>query len=843
MRQFFSSVSTLALLLCLTTQPIFSMENEEGESQDKTASLRTVSPSREGDSADVGYVLYTIVRGNGQTHVALPKELELHHHYKFPTYSAEAYFDLMDKKLPQLLNINKLRGQLPKDRILNLCEEFLKNVGLPFTLFIEDTATFLVIMSQGTEEGIGLSAPLEVKDKRPHTRERNLIKKEKEKTAAAFVASGAPILTPPSPLKGISVADLIRISEKVCNTRVSLLKTRESLRSGSEQTEACLTECVDVYKRFLVYLNNFRGKVRLPQNHILFLRTHFDAYCALTPLFESLKEVYLLHNENEKYIETVGIQGEYLSLHLTVTQELLKIFPENPVIIGSRRTLLDGLYTLAIVEYGNYLAVDPVKAACSYGKAEKYNDQLKEAGEQALYAKNRAQLHELKVKKASVVQRGSARTQEAKRLLDALKKFEENKSQDVIFSDHREFMAFLRKSMHETARLSSQEMSNVQRQIIALENKILDRRGNSFLSLPDVKAFYRQYKKDLLGRTDELMDMTNLLVGFFTASGQFEQGINHIDALKEAYEGVDLGGFSKEMDIKRSVLRALQGFPEDFLKIWESAIEGTEQLRKERLERKKQREEKRMAIIKEAVRTAQAANSLSYRSQVTSEKTPESSEKTPEILSTLATSAQLSGFSGSVFDTESPKETKEEREKRHRLSLERKEQEKKRIEAQQRQQKEPVVYQRAAAAAAADEDFSIEQEKEGYIPFDLDIQEGLTTLQRRLEHEMETNSWNFTRDELRAYYESFGCKISQRGSHVKAALPTFEMIELPDGTPLVINFNFEEFELQGGSFTFAKWRHTVPQYLRSQILEARRRIQAFKRVVNDEVRRVMENKN
>ena len=123
----------------------------------------------------------------------------------------------------------------------------------------------------------------------------------------------------------------------------------------------------------------------------------------------------------------------------------------------------------------------------------------------------------------------------------------------------------------------------------------------------------------------------------------------------------------------------------------------------------------------------------------------------------------------------------------------------------------------AQAEAAVGED--------SWFSFGKNIQ--LTTAQKHVDLEIESNAWNFTKAELERYYEEFGCKVSQNGRHTKAALPAYKDVRLPDGTPLSVMFEERDTEYEGGSFTLPNWQDQVPFYLRKQILKARGKIQAY----------------
>ncbi|HQS84139.1 MAG: hypothetical protein B7Y25_04385 [Alphaproteobacteria bacterium 16-39-46] len=804
MRRFFSGVSSVALLLCLTTQTVFSMSEEKEDHSLRGAAAASSSAQgiSAGDSRSPEEQRVMVLVGTQKLMSSIPPDAEVVGHYMFSSYTRDNYFDLM-KKLDELLKVSALKGRISNKGIVDLCDRNLKSVAYPFKLYIKDASTLLVMMVGGEETSLVIFTPAE---------------RTQEET---FDAARAPIQGPRVSLN-VPIIDCLRISETVCRTRGRLLELKREALAGI-QAEECLKEEIESYKKFLDYISQFDSHITSQDTRIHFLKSQYEAYQNVSSLIEELGRFYLSKDQQDAYIEAVAAQSESLSHHLNVTRALLKIDPSVQNLVWTQKTLIDGLFSLSVVECGFYLTRDGQSASDAYHRAFTYNRQLKEIGEKDLYKKNQKNLERMIPKKTSLSLRRGPRFND---VLAAFEEFDSQKSGDAILLEHRQFSSFMRESL-KNKESSSEQIRGIQDRIVCFENKMIGRDSSSLLSASQLDTFYQEYKKALMGRP-ELVDVTNLLIEFFMMTGRLEQAVNHIDSFKKVCGGADQTKIFKEMDLKLAVLKALQGDPEEFLSLIEGASQDLAERERARLAQKAERERRRSEIIRASV----AAAEKDAQRRLTLTKSQPSKHLGVKLTPEIPVSSK------SLFETDiSPQETKVEKVKRHQQSLARKEQERReRAEREAARLRKQEALQQDAAAA---DDFPLEEEGRKYVPFDPEIRARLTTLQKRLENEMEAESWNFTREELETYYAAFGCKISQRGSHVKAALPKFEVFELPDGTPLVINFNFEGSHLEGGAFGFGEWTDTVPRYLHPQILEARRRIQAFKLFVNEEARRAL----
>lgn len=113
----------------------------------------------------------------------------------------------------------------------------------------------------------------------------------------------------------------------------------------------------------------------------------------------------------------------------------------------------------------------------------------------------------------------------------------------------------------------------------------------------------------------------------------------------------------------------------------------------------------------------------------------------------------------------------------------------------------------------------------------------------KVEREIETQTWKFTREEFGTYLKTVGCLESRmRGSHKTISLPTMVCITQGDNVVMVLtqdgdaSLDFESTptgspakqQAFGGSSTLPPWKgKIVPAYMRVQILKARERLRGF----------------
>jgi hypothetical protein len=99
----------------------------------------------------------------------------------------------------------------------------------------------------------------------------------------------------------------------------------------------------------------------------------------------------------------------------------------------------------------------------------------------------------------------------------------------------------------------------------------------------------------------------------------------------------------------------------------------------------------------------------------------------------------------------------------------------------------------------------------------------LTGVAKIVDKQIEDGAWQFSRENLIAYFEALGCTAKDGGKHKKVSLPKAIIVRRGDELISIIN------DLGGGALTLPRWDGSegngyVPAYLRKQILEARKKL-------------------
>lgn len=107
----------------------------------------------------------------------------------------------------------------------------------------------------------------------------------------------------------------------------------------------------------------------------------------------------------------------------------------------------------------------------------------------------------------------------------------------------------------------------------------------------------------------------------------------------------------------------------------------------------------------------------------------------------------------------------------------------------------------------------------------------LTKIAKKVEDEIENNTWTFTRENLIDYFEALGCKAEEGGRHKKLPLPKAIIVQHGEEVITVLN----DFS---GALTLPRWDQSynngqVPSYLRIQILKAREKMAILQTKVNN----------
>ena len=110
---------------------------------------------------------------------------------------------------------------------------------------------------------------------------------------------------------------------------------------------------------------------------------------------------------------------------------------------------------------------------------------------------------------------------------------------------------------------------------------------------------------------------------------------------------------------------------------------------------------------------------------------------------------------------------------------------------------------------------------------------------KKVDAEIENNTWMFTRKDLMAYFENLGCAAIEGGKHKKVSLPKADFV-LYEGETIAIMNDF------GGALTLPRWDGSdgngqVPSYLRKQILKAREKLVLLKMKAHNTISNTLTN--
>lgn len=107
----------------------------------------------------------------------------------------------------------------------------------------------------------------------------------------------------------------------------------------------------------------------------------------------------------------------------------------------------------------------------------------------------------------------------------------------------------------------------------------------------------------------------------------------------------------------------------------------------------------------------------------------------------------------------------------------------------------------------------------------------LTAISKKVDSEVEDDTWDFTRENLIAYFKNLGGTVQEGGCHKKLSLPKAIIIKHGEEVVTILNDS-------SGALTLPRWDKSfndgkVPHYLRSQILKAREKMAFLQTKVNN----------
>jgi len=329
---------------------------------------------------------------------------------------------------------------------------------------------------------------------------------------------------------------------------------------------------------------------------------------------------------------------------------------------------------------------------------------------------------------------------------------------------------------------------------------------SSVLPEEHLKTIYG-HLHNLLGGEAIIQDFWKYVSAFIIV-GDFNGGIQRAELLKDI-EQKQRGTASYLIRGITAGMKNLQGDHEEWLGL-EAEFQEKERQKKERQIAAKGKKEQKRA---ENLRLSLAQQSKKERKILSLPK------NTPSIIQNSPKSPEIENVPSAFEETSiSYKQRKLEKQKRHE-------------EAELKRQQDVTVSKVNDEEKEPSPDAHIEKtSKETQLELILTSSDkplsalyNLSSTAFDVDQETEQGTWQFTRDQFKTYAEAMGCIYkSGHGIHTKAALP--KAIHIMQGDNLITILN--DF---GGALTLPSWdKDYVPTYLRTQILEARKKLRALK---------------
>jgi len=298
----------------------------------------------------------------------------------------------------------------------------------------------------------------------------------------------------------------------------------------------------------------------------------------------------------------------------------------------------------------------------------------------------------------------------------------------------------------------------------------------------------------------------------FVLTENFEDGIERTDILK-AREMKQRKTISYKSRFISAALKNLKGDHAEWLE-FEKELAEKDAEKKQKTKAKKERAHQRKVA---AIQAELAESKVKEESQATP-PTPKVEKPFPSPSADVPKPPIFDTPSLEIRDPIDEKQRKLERQQRHEEA-----------EAKRNQEKEEETTTTAPSLSPTlpvEQPLSREELRERILSSSSETLAELYALSSRpleVDLEIENNTWKFTRAEFEAYLTAMGCECkSGKGIHTKADLPKATLVTVGDEIITILN----DF---GGALTLPLWdKDYVPNYLKRQILEARKNLRALK---------------
>lgn len=347
--------------------------------------------------------------------------------------------------------------------------------------------------------------------------------------------------------------------------------------------------------------------------------------------------------------------------------------------------------------------------------------------------------------------------------------------------------------------------------VIPLLRKIEDQIREELMSLttePTLFDIYQKYEVFLGGNTLREHIQTHILPALLS-SGDIEGALELVMILSQL-EYQKLGNNSFMTTCLRAAIKNLNGDHEEWEAFEQKMTSTWENIKKAKEATKKQKEEKYTELMRN--REIRPASKLNNYNRSKEEVKPQYLDN--KVITSASQENNQEELS-SRLDSISLKEEKEEKRKRHEEAEKRREVEKNQPDSIPLDEKKP---QHVISIISEPSLMGVQSTiKDLYH---------LEATAKKVDAEIENNTWTFTRKDLMTYFENLGCAAIEGGKHKKVSLPRADFILYKGETIAIMN------DL-GGALTLPRWDGSdgngqVPFYLRKQILKAREKLVLLK---------------
>lgn len=301
------------------------------------------------------------------------------------------------------------------------------------------------------------------------------------------------------------------------------------------------------------------------------------------------------------------------------------------------------------------------------------------------------------------------------------------------------------------------------------------------------------------------------LITPFIMNGDLGEGIHRAEILKNI-ETNQLGGASYKARFIAAALKNLQGDHEDWLKLESELQEKIEQKKQKKKAAKEKKHQQKVESIQLHVTEKKAEEEKRLAAKADKKTKPSTS----------------SSAKRTKFEEPEPEYPEEEVLSSQQRKLEKKQRHE---EAKVKRSQNPVEQEKnqentTSVSIPVERKLSKKEQRDLILSSSNQMLAELYNLSSgplAVDQEIENNTWRFTREEFKTYMEAVGCIYkSGNGIHDKASLPKAILIMQGDNLVTILN----DF---GGALTLPLWdKDYVPNYLQTQILEARKNLRAFK---------------